>query len=68
MDEALTYLYYIFDSMFDWLFEDAELFPNVTIGWILVVIILFTMVIRSILNIPRGFRGSIKLSKDTENK
>lgn len=66
MSEALGYIYYILDSMLNWLFEDAELFPNVTIGWVVITIILFSMVIRSILNIPRGFRGSIKFNKDSQ--
>lgn len=68
MSEALNYLYYIFDSMLDWLFEDAELFTNVTVGWVIVVIILFSMVIRSILNLPRGFRGGIKLNRHNTDK
>ena len=65
MSEALSYIYYIFDSMFDWLFNDAELFTNVTIGWVIVVCILFSMVIKSILNIPRGIRRtSIHFRRD----
>ena len=65
MSEALQYIYYIFDSMFDWLFNDAELFTNVTLGWVIVVCILFSMVIKSILNIPRGIRRtSIPIRRD----
>lgn len=66
MSEALGYIYYILDSMLNWLFEDAELFPNVTVGWVVITIILFSMVIRSILNIPRGFRGSFKFNRDSQ--
>ena len=68
MSEALEYIYYIFDSMFDWLFNDAELFENVTIGWVIVVCILFGMVIKSILNIPRGSRRTILRFKRDEGE
>ena len=56
MSEALEYIYYIFDSMFDWLFNDAELFENVTIGWVIIVVTVFGLLIRSLLNIPRSAR------------
>lgn len=58
MTEALQYIYYIFDKLLDWLFNSAEFFPNVTIGWVIITIILFGMVIKSIINIPRSVRRS----------
>lgn len=54
MTEALTYIYYIFDAFIDCIFDDLEIFPGVTIGWVLVSVILFSLLIRNILNMPRG--------------
>ena len=56
MSEALTYLYQIFSAFISLVFDTFELFANVTIGWVLVVIMLFGMMIGSILNLPRGVR------------
>lgn len=57
MSDALTYLYQIFQIFLDLIFNQFELFPNVTIGWIGVVIIVMSMIIVSILNIPRLSKG-----------
>lgn len=57
MSDALTYLYQIYQSFLDLVFNQFELFPNVTIGWVGVVIIVMSMIIVSILNIPRLSRG-----------
>lgn len=58
MSEALQYIYYIFDKLLNWIFNDAEFFPNVTVGWVIITILLFGMVIRSILNLPRNIKWS----------
>ena len=67
MTDALNYLYYLFDSLISWIFNDAEFFPNVTIGWVIITCILFGMVIKSILNIPRGIRRT-SIKSSTSNK
>lgn len=54
MSEALTYMYYIFDRYVDFIFNGMQIVSGVTVGWVLVVIILFAMMIRSILNMPRS--------------
>lgn len=54
MTEALNYLYYIYDSFLDFVFNQMEIANNVSIGWIAIVVILFGLMIRSILNLPRG--------------
>ena len=54
MSEALTYLYYIFNKFNTFVFNDAVMFTGVTVGWVVVSIILFSMIIGSLLNIPRG--------------
>lgn len=54
MAEALSYIYYIFDSFVDLIFNRLELFSNVSVGWILISISLFALLIRSVLNLPKG--------------
>lgn len=56
MSEALTYLYYIFDKFVDFVFNGMEIATNVSVGWIAISVVLFSLLIRSILNIPRGIR------------
>lgn len=56
MTEALAMLYYIYERFIQWIFTDAELFPGVTLGWILVDGSVFAMLIRSIINVPTSSR------------
>lgn len=53
MNEALQYLYYIYDKFIVFVFDTMEISPNVSIGWIALSVMLFGLLIRSILNIPR---------------
>lgn len=53
MSQALTYLYEIYTKFLDLVFNQFELFQNVTIGWIVVVLIIMSLLINSILNIPK---------------
>lgn len=57
MSEALTYLYQIYETFLNLVFNEFELFTNVTIGWIGVVIIVMSMIIISVLNIPKLSKG-----------
>lgn len=57
MSQALTYLYQIYTAFLDLVFNKFELFENVTIGWVGIVIIVMTMIIVSILNIPKLSKG-----------
>lgn len=54
MTEALGYLYYIYDKFIDLVFNRLEIVANVSIGWVIISVMLFSMLIRSILNLPRG--------------
>lgn len=54
MTQALNYIYYIFDSFIDLVFNRMEIASNVSVGWIMVSITLFALIIRSILNLPKG--------------
>lgn len=54
MAQALTYLYDIYSGFINMVFNDFELFENVTLGWIVIVVFVFGIMINSILNIPKG--------------
>lgn len=56
MSQALEYLYSIYSGFLNMVFNDFELFPNVTIGWVVVAVVIIGIMINSILNIPRGVR------------
>lgn len=56
MAEALTYLYQIYSSFLDLMFNSFEIAQNVTVGWIIVVIIVFGLMINTILNLPRSMK------------
>lgn len=63
MSEAITYLYYIFDKFVDFVFNVMSIESGVTFGWIVISIFIFSILIRSVLNLPRGIRFS-RRSKD----
>lgn len=65
MNEALTYLYYIFDKFVNLIFNQLEIAQNVSVGWIIIVIIIFAMLIRNILNLPRSM-GSFDKFREHE--
>lgn len=54
MNEALTYLYYICGKFINFVFNDAEIVPTVTVGWVAISVIVFSMLISSILNLPHS--------------
>ena len=54
MSIALTNIYYIITKCIDFVFNSMEISTNVTIGWIAIVVMVFSILIRSILNLPRG--------------
>lgn len=54
MNEAINYLYYIFSKFNNFIFNDATIVPTVTVGWVGVAVIVFSMLISSILNLPRS--------------
>ena len=52
MNQALTYIYYIFNKCLSFVFTDMLIDNNVSVGWIYISIIVFGILIGSILNIP----------------
>ena len=53
MSQALQYLYDIYSNFLDVIFNSFEITQNVTVGWILIVVIVFSLMITNILNIPK---------------
>lgn len=53
MNDALTYIFYIFNKVIDFLFN-KEFFSGVSIGWVFIVVSVFAIVIKSVLNLPSG--------------
>lgn len=62
MAQALQYLYDIYSVFLDLIFNQFEIAQNVTIGWILIVIIVFGLMITNIMNLPKSV--NIKRSKN----
>lgn len=58
MSDALNYLYLIYDDMLDLLFNSFYMFTGVSVGWVMVTVIIFAIVIRSIINVPRSMSFS----------
>lgn len=57
MVDALNYIYLIFDKFVKCVFVDLELYSGVTLGWIAVSVLLFSLMIRSILNLPKSMNN-----------
>ena len=62
MSEALSYLYEIYDGMLDLMFNRFYMFTNVSVGWVSITVVIFSIVIRSIINGPRSVRFPRSLS------
>lgn len=67
MIDALNYIYYFFNSIISLLFN-LYIFDNVSIGMIVIVVFIFTILIRSILNIPNGLVNTISRSYSNKSK
>lgn len=52
MSEALSYILYIYQKMISLLFNDLEVDNGITIGWIIIVCLVFSIIIRSVVAIP----------------
>lgn len=65
MNQALTFFYEIFNGLVSFIFNDAEVSSNVTVGWIFVVVFVFAILISSILNLPRSMGSFDKFRTHT---
>lgn len=58
MVEGLTYLYQCYSAFLDLLFNQFNLFSNVSIGWVIISLIVMSLIVNSVLNIPKMSKGS----------
>lgn len=65
MSEALELLYQIYFAFIDWVFNDANFVPGVSIGWVAVTVFIFSVMIHSIINIARS-GSSIRIRRREE--
>lgn len=54
MTDALNIIYYIFNKFIKLLFDDFTMFNNVSIGWVLVVIVIISIMISNILSVAKS--------------
>lgn len=52
MNNAIEVFYYIFGKVYTFLFDTMEITQGVTVGWVLLTIIIFSIIIRSVLALP----------------
>ena len=57
MENAIEVFYYIFTKVYDLLFNSIQIAEGVTFGWVLITVIVFAVLFRAILNIPRISRS-----------
>lgn len=65
MSDAITLFYKVLQIIVSWIF-DAEIVSGVSIGWVFVSIIVFSLLIRNILNVPKR-STTFKISKNNKN-
>lgn len=61
MQDAITLFYQILQILVSWIFS-AEIVSGVSIGWIFVSVAIFSILVRSILNVPRS-SNSLNVSR-----
>lgn len=54
MNDAVTVFFYVFNKIYNFLFNEAFIEENVSIGWIFVTVVIFGLIIRTVLNLPSG--------------
>lgn len=67
MENAINLFNYIFQKFINMIFNDFEIQSGVTIGWVIITIILFGMLINNILNIPNNVRFNKPKKSDRPN-
>lgn len=65
MSDAITLFYKVLQIIVSWIF-DSEIVSGVSIGWVFVSIIAFSLLIRNILNVPKR-SITFKVSKNDKN-
>lgn len=65
MQDAIKLFYQILHILVSWIFS-AEIVSGVSLGWVFVSIIVFSLLIRNILNVPKR-STTFKVSKNDKN-
>lgn len=65
MSDAITLFYQILQILVSWIFS-AEIVSGVSIGWVFVCVVIFGLLIRNILNVPKR-STTFKVSKNDKN-
>lgn len=60
MQEALSWIYSIYDLFLDFIFNEALIDEGISLGWILVCVIVFGILIRSFIVVPKGIAVSVE--------
>lgn len=66
MGDALQVIIYIYNKLID-LFFNKFVFDGVSLGWVLVTLLMFSMVAHNILNLPKSIFSEQKQDK-TDSK
>ena len=56
MSDAISIFYSIFDKIYNLIFNQAVIVEGVSVGWVFIVVLIFGILIRMLLNIPSGVR------------
>ena len=56
MSDAISIFYSIFDKIYNLVFNQAFIVEGVSVGWVFIVVLIFGVLIRMLLNIPSGVR------------
>lgn len=59
MQDGLNIIYYIFNKFITLIFDNFEIVPNVTIGWIIVSIIIISIMITNILSVAKSSQSHV---------
>ena len=54
MSDALEIIKYIFTKQLNFMFNDLQMFTGVTIGWVLAVITIFSILIHNVVNLAKS--------------
>lgn len=64
MNNAIQIIFYIFNKVLDLLFNQLQIVEGVYLGWVLITIIILSILIKSILNIPEATKVVYKKGGD----
>lgn len=57
MNEALNYIYYCYDKFINFIFNTCDFGNGITIGWIIISVFVFNILISNILAVPTKSQG-----------